>query len=262
MRHSMYRWMSAFFILYVTFINGCGWKPFTGIPKDITIPQVLASIDRYSLNIKDFSGRASVKLLIDGRPQSANITIRYINPGRFRIYIKGIAGIDIARINAFSDSIAVYIPSENMYVSSGREKNILGVLMPEVDIDLKSMESMFTGTLPRPENRKEFQMTMKNSGRKVELTLKRDRFTYRYTVEGSDLRPVNEETLYDGVPVWRKKVSGYSSYNGVKFPDNLSIERDGNVIDLKFSQCVINSGLTENDLSFTVPSSAERLVIE
>jgi len=262
MRYSMHRWLSTVLILYVTFINGCGLKPFRGVPGDVTIPQVLDTIDRYSSDIKDFSGRASVKVVIDGRAQSANIIIRYMNPGRFRIYIKGIAGIDIARINALNDSIAVYIPSENIYVSAGREKDILGMLMPELDFDLESIESIFTCTLPRPENRKEYQINKKNSGRRVELKLKRGRYTYRYTVEGSDLHPVDEETLYDGVPVWRKKVSGYTSYNGVKFPDNLSIEHGGNVIDLKFSRCVINSGLTENDLSFTVPSSAERIVIE
>ncbi len=262
MRHSVNMLRMAGLVLSVTFINGCGRKPFKGVPKEVTIPQVLAAIDRYSSNIKDFSGSASVKVVIDGRTQSANIAIRFINPGRFRIYIKGFAGIDIARINALDDSVTVYIPSENVYVSAGREKNILGVLIPDIDIDLKSMESIFTGTLPHPENFKEFQITMKNIGRKVELIMKRDKYTYRYIVEGSDLRPTDEEILYDGVTVWRKKTSGYSSYNGVKFPDNISIEQGGNVIDLKFSRCVINSGLSEKDLSFFVPSSAKRLVIE
>lgn len=262
MKYLHYRWLSPVVILSVLFINGCAWKPSARIPKDVTIPQVLGALDRYSTHIKDFSGRASVKLLIDGRLQSANITIRYMNPGRFRIYIKGFAGIDLAIVTMVNDSIAVYIPSENMYVSAGRDKNILGVLLPEFDIDLERMESIFTGTIPGLENREKYHITMKNTGRKVELTMKRDKYMYRYTVEGSNLRPVEEETFYDGVPVWRKKVSGYHSYNGVEFPDTSSIEHGGNVIDLKFSQCSINTGLTENDLLFSVPSSAERMVIE
>lgn len=258
----MYGWLSVVFIHIILVFHGCGWKPAPGVPRDVTIPQVLAAIEKYSVKVNDLSARADVKARIDGHSQSATVDIRYINPDRFRIYIKGFAGINVARISAFKDSMVIYLPSENVYVATGRDENILGLLIPELDVDVKSFELIFNGTLPLPEELEEFQMSMKHSGRQVELTLKRGETMYQYAVEGPDLRLVDEKIFFDNVPVWRKTVSEYSSFNGVDFPVEITIERGKNIFKLKFSKCVINSGLTDKDLSFNIPSSAERVVIE
>ena len=262
MKHSMYRWVSVVFIHIILVFQGCGWKPATGVPLDVTISQVLASIEKYSSGVNDLSARADVRAQIDGHTESATVDIRYMNPDRFRIYIKGFAGIDIARISALKDSMIVYLPSENVYVAAGRDEDILGLLVPEFDINVKSLESIFNGTLPLPEEREEFQMSMKHSGRQVELTLKRGETMYLYAVEGPDLRLVDEKIIYDDVPVWSKTVSEYGSFNGVDFPVKITIERGRDIFRLNFSKCIINSGLTDSDLSFSIPSSAERAVIE
>jgi len=243
-------------------IQGCGWKPTRGVPRDITIPQVLAAIEKHSVSIKDFSGIANVKVIINGDSQSATVHIRYINPDLFRIYIKGFAGIDISRISALKDSMTIYIPSENMYITAGRDKNILGFLMSETDIDVKNIELIFNGTLPPPEERGKFQMSMNHTDSQAELILREGNYMLRYRVDGPNLRLVSEETLFDNVPIWRKTISEYRTFNGINFPEEITIERGTNVFNFKFSKCAINSGLTESDLLFAIPSSAERVVIE
>ncbi len=94
------------------------------------------------------------------------------------------------------------------------------------------------------------------------LVMERGKEMYRYTFKGPELRPVREEIFYNDVPVLRKTISKYISYDGVEFPGELTIEQGGNIYSVRFSKCIINSGLTDNDLSFVIPSSTERLVIE
>ena len=262
MKCSLYNWLPAVFIYTLLTIQGCGLKPAPGVPRDITIPQVLAAIEKHSVSVKDFSGRADIRVLINGDSQSATVHIRYINPDLFRIYIKGFAGIDISRISALKDSMTIYIPPENIYITAGRDENILGFLMSEFDIDVKNIELIFNGTLPSPEERGKFQMSMNHTDRQAELILMEGKYMHRYRVDGHNLRLVSEETLFDNVPIWRKTISEYRSFDGVNFPEEITIERGKNVFNFKFSKCAINSGLTESDLLFTIPSSAERIVFE
>ncbi len=262
MKHLMYRWLSVIVIYIILVFQGCGWKPQPSVPRDVTIPQILYAIEKYSSNIKDLSARVNVRADIDGHSEDAIADIRYINPDRFRIYIKGFAGIDLARISALNDSMVIYIPNENVYVTAERNENIIGVFIPEFDIDLKSIESIVNVTLPHPEERGEFQMSIKHSGRQAELTLKRKETMYIYLVEGPNMELVDEKTIYGDVQVWHKIVSKYSSFDGIDFPVEITIERGSNIFQLKFSKCVINSGLTDRDLSFNIPSSAEEAVIE
>ena len=76
------------------------------------------------------------------------------------------------------------------------------------------------------------------------------------------MRLINEENLFDNVPIWRKTISEYRSFDGVAFPEEITIECGKNVFNFKFSKCAINTGLTESDLLFAIPSSAERIVFE
>lgn len=262
MKYLLYHCLLAVFLYTLLTFQGCGWKPARGVPRDVTIPQVLAAVEKQSVSVKDFSGRADVRVFINGDSQSATVHIRYINPDFFRIYIKGFAGIDVSRISVLKDSLTVYIPSENIYITAGRDENILGFLLSETDIDVKNIELIFNGTFPPPEERGKFQMSLNHTDRQAELILRQGKSMYRYRVDGPNLRLVSEETLLDNVPIWHKTISEYRSFDGVNFPEEITIERGKDIFNFKFSKCTINSGLTESDLLFAIPSSAERIVIE
>ncbi len=262
MRSPIYRWLAAALIHIALITQGCGLKPAPGVPLDVTIPQVLAAIEKYSAKVQDFSGRANVRAKVDGNYQSATVQIKFINPDRFLIYIKGFAGIDMARVSAVKDSMVIYIPSENIYVTTGTDENILGALIPEINLKMKYVASIFNGILPSREEREGFQMSIKHFGRQVELSLKRGKSMFRYRLEGQELRLISEEKIYNNVPVWRKTISAYNSIDGIEFPSEISIEHDRNIFTIKFSKCRLNSGLSDRDLSLTIPSSAERAVIE
>ena len=262
MKHSLYKFVFAVILVSAFVIESCGPKPPSPLPPDVSVSQVLAAIESYSKGINDLTGKASVKMLIDGDYKSATTLVRYIRPDNFRLYLKGFAGIDIARMKASKDSVIIYLPTENMYISTGRYQNISGYLMPEIGIGLKHLESVFSVNLPLPGEMDSFQKSLKSDGEQLQLSLKRKQTIYNYTVKGPDLLPVAEEMLVDNIPVWRKTVSKFNSSNGVVFPAELEIEHGEYKADIRFSECEINTGLTKNDLALKIPASAERMIIE
>ena len=262
MRNGTYCLLSVSLFAALIAVQGCGLKPGTGIPADITPAEVISAMERQARSVETFSGTASVKVLANGESETATMLIRYINPGLFRVYLKGFAGIDMGRISALEDSVTIYIPPENIYLKAGRDEYILEKLFPEIDLDVKTVELLFNGTFPSEEDRADFEMSMKHIGDQLEVSMARENITYRYRVAGSNLRLIREEMLFDGMVLWRKTLSGYTSHDGVNFPEKITVERGGDSFSIYFSKCEINTGLTEHDLTFAVPASAERVYIE
>ncbi|MFC1540855.1 DUF4292 domain-containing protein [Candidatus Latescibacterota bacterium] len=262
MKNRLYAWLTVVMIITMFAYQGCGLKPGTGIPAGITPAEVLAAIDRQTQNVKTFSGTASVKVLTNGSSETATVLIRYINPGLFRIYLKGFAGIDLGRISALADSVTVYVPPENIYLKAGRDEYILEKLFPEIDIDVQAVELLFNGTFLPKKDRKNFEMSMERIDGQLEMSLVNEDATFRYRVTGSDLRLIREEFLVNGNTILSKTLSGYKSFDGVIFPEEITVERGADSFSIHFSKCEINTGLTERDLTFAVPASAERVYIE
>ena len=263
MRYLIKRITPAFCMFFTLLAYGCGLKPFPGSPEDVTISQVLAAIEKHSTLIEDFSGTALVKAKLKSEPsQSVKVSIRYIRPDNFRVVIKGFAGITGALISTCSDSMNIYFPSENTFITEERNNDILRLIVPGINVDFEQITSILTGMLPSPDERDQYQKSLKHSGKRVVLQLIRGTTLHSYILEGKEMRVVGEEILQDGVTVWRKEASGFRNVDGVVFPRKISIRNEHGIIDMEFSGCSINSGLTENDLSFVIPSSAERIFFE
>lgn len=243
-------------------VQGCGLKPRSGIPADIAPAQVISAIERQSQSVETLSGTASVKVLAKGVSETATVVIRYIKPGLFRLYLKGFAGIDMGRISALADSMTVYIPPENIYLKAGRDEDILEKLFPEMDLNVNMLEMLFNVTIPPKEARENYAISMNRADDQLELSMVQGEAVFRYTLAGRDLRLTSEEFLVEGALIWRKTLSGYTSYDGVDFPEKIAFERGGDSFSIRFSKCEINKELTELDLSFAVPASAERVYIE
>ena len=251
------------FVVYIALVtHGCGLKPVPEIPVDVSIPQVLAIIEKHSDSIRDFSGTASVKAKVKGESlRNARVVIKYIRPDRFRLVIKGFAGIVLAIISTINDSLTMYFPSENAYITFRNEDNSYQFFMSEIGVDFEQMTSILTGTLPPPEEREFYQMTLENLGARAELILKRGAIVHRYTLEGPDLRIIDEAVFQNGVMVWHMRASGFSVVNGIPFPRKISVENERGVMDIEFSKYSINPGITEDDISFVIPPSAKRMMI-
>jgi outer membrane lipoprotein-sorting protein len=258
----MHRWQSLAFAVCVLVIYSCGTKPSITISPDVTIQDVLDSLKKHSQSVRDLSGTALVRIKEKGNSQTAVVQFKYIQPDSFRLYIKGFAGMDLARITALGDSLTVYLPSDNLYFTTSEGEDVLGMLLPESRINLKNYERIFTGTLPSPEIMDDMYITLKHYRSWLELTLENDTARYRYVVEGKDLRPFSEEIIQDNVTVWRKTVKEYGFVNGVLFPVTIIFEQGGTMYEITFSRCSLNTGLTGKDLLFVIPSSAESVSIE
>jgi outer membrane lipoprotein-sorting protein len=255
----------ASYACIILVIHGCALKPSPGIPVDITAHQVLAAVNKQSALIQDFSTAAFMEARLKGESsQTANVSIRYVkndfdkfNPDRFRIILKGFAGIAGAVITTSGDSMSVFYPSDNTFIRIGRDQQFS---MPGIDLDFDRIASFVTGAmLPPPEEWDTYRISLESRDVRPVLTMEKDTSLHRFILEGAELRVIGEEFVCDGVIVWTKKASRFRSVNGVMFPGKISIENSRGSINMEFSRCKINSGLTDSDLSFIIPSSAQRI---
>ncbi len=242
-------------------VQGCSLRPSPGIPRDISVAQVLSAIETYTIRVNDFSGSARAGIRTENGSYSAQVRLRYHAPDHFRIDIKGFGGITTARIGVLADSMVVYVPPENLYITAERSDNVLGLLVPDSRINLEALLSVFDAENQVRDHHDEIIGAMEHLGRRVSLELKRGDVLHRYTVEGPELRLVKEDINRADGTVWHKTFSDYRRYNGVYFPGTITLDRGGTVFTATFSNCVINSGLTDADLTFTIPDSAERYTI-
>ena len=249
-------------VLLFTGIQGCGLKPAPGIPAGITTEQVMTVIENRMERLNDFSGRAQAKATVRGQTESAVITINYMKPDRFRATIKGTFGIVLAVITAEQDSFHVYIPSIKGYFIVGRDENVLDLLVPEVEFDFNLLASLFTGSFPASDVLTDSHIALSRMQNQALLTIENGAEVYRYTVTGPDLLVMEEVLIRNGKNIWRITYSDYASSGDTMFPRKIIISEGDKELQLSFSKFKVNPGLTERDLSFKIPSNAERYFIE
>jgi len=249
-----------FFFCAATLLSGCGMRPSPVVPEDLTVRFLLETLDGRASRIRDFTGTAFVRMRGgDGSPESVKLSIRYIRPGRFRILVKGFAGIPVALISSAGDSLTVFFPSENTYVTGEYGEGLLRELVPGIDVDIWRITSVLTGYLPPPEERGRLEKSLERMGKDVVLVMRDENVTYRYTVSGKHLDVVGEEIIRGGRTVWSGRASGFRSHDGTRFPRRVSVRTEEGAVDIEFSGCRFNTGLKESEIAFTVPPSAERL---
>jgi len=235
-------------------------RPPTAVPEDVTARLLLETLDERASLIRDFTGTAFVRMRRGGgSPESVKLSIKYIRPGRFRILVKGFAGIPVALISSTGDSLTVFFPSENTYVAGRYRDGLLRELIHGIDIDIWRVTSVLTGSLPPPDERGRLEKFLERAGRDAVLVLRDENVTYRYTVSGKHLDVVAEEIIRGGRRIWSERASGFRSYGGARFPRRVSVRAEEGAVDIEFSGCRFNTGLKESEVAFTVPPSAERL---
>ena len=260
MKLSGYFTASLAFILFE--VTGCGPKPLKIAQEDINISNVLRIIENNTLEIRDFDGAAKIEAELGDIGESTAAKVRYIYPSDFRVYLKGFAGIEIARLNSVGDSITIYLPTENLYIREPKDAGIPQNFLPGFDIGSGMLKTFFTGEVPGSDIWDEFYISLKQYDAYVELTMQKDGLVHRYVLSGEKLRVKEEEKWLNGNLLWRREISGYRTFNGGVFPEKITFEKDGNVLTISFIDGRVNSGLTYKDLLMTVPSSAERIQIE
>jgi len=248
-------------LLGLTFLSGCGLKPRQA-PPGVTVQEAISAIERYAVDAHDFSGRALVTTSVRGERNNATVLIRYLKPNQYRVFIKGFAGIDIARLSAVADSTTLYIPSENMYLVADRGQDLLARFVPDIRIDVKSIENIFLGTLPPPGERDLFKKSLSYVDRRIIVTLERDGQRYIYALKGQKLELAEETVIQDGRIVWHRTIENYIPCGDKLFPGVMTLEREGAKLTASFTACRMDTGLTEADLSFEIPHSAERFLID
>ncbi len=253
--------LSVILVLFIG-IFGCGLKPSPGIPADITAEKLLTVLERRAEALRDFSGRAKTLATVHGENESAIVTINYMKPDRFRAHIKGAFGIVLAVITSDPDLFQVYVPSIKGDFVIGRDEDVANIFVPEIEFDFGKLTSLFTGSLPSAADRADSHITISIMQGRALLAIERGEEIRMYTVEGLDMLIVEEKLISNGRDVRKITYSDYVTSGNTAFPRKISISEKDKELKLSFSKIAVNKGLTEKDISFTLPSNAERYFIE
>ncbi|MBN1291459.1 MAG: DUF4292 domain-containing protein [Candidatus Latescibacteria bacterium] len=255
-------WILPVVVVFFLGINSCGMKPSHGIPDTITAEQVMTVLDKRMAQVSDFSGRAKAKMSVGGDTESAIVYINYKEPDRFRVNIRGAFGVVLAVLFTEQDSFKVYVPSIKGYFVLGRDENVLDHILPDVRFDIKRITSIFSNSFLPADVISQSVISFDKTKEQAVLTVINGDSAYRYTVHGPDLLLAEEEFSQGDEVSWRIQYSDYTPSNGTLFPRNIILSERDKVVNLVFSKYDINSGLSDSDLIFEIPSNAERYVIE
>lgn len=242
---------------------GCGVRPLPEVPANVSAGEALAALQRRAGEIRDFNGRAEIAVEIDGSDESAGLSIRYLRPDDLRIVVNVTFGITVAVITAIDDSVTVFDTRENVYirVARSRASAMLRLLVPEAGVDPGLVPALFSVTLPPADEMGNYRASLSRIGGNAMLSLAdtSGAAEYRYLLEGPALRVVEEAVIEGGETVWSRRMSDFSTDNGVEFPGRMIVNDHGRVVNIGFSRYSINTGLNADDLAFNVPANAERL---
>jgi len=242
---------------------GCGLRPRTAVPDDITVERAIAAVRENASRIGDFTGSALVQAADGaGSAQSVRLSIRYKKPDRFRILVKALAGLPVALIAAGGDSVRVFLPSENAYIDAARSDDVLRRVLPGIDFGLDRFTSFLTGFLPPDNVLTGCRKTIERRNGTAVLVLASGEKVLRLTLAGRDMRVIGEEILVNGDSVWRWRASGFRTVDGIPFPRKITMENERGAATVEFSGCAFNSGLDDAELEFVPPPNADRLTFE
>ena len=261
MRHT-YKVITVLALILAASGSGCGYRPSLHIPSGMTEDDVIRALREQSKSLMDFKGRAFARVQSGGYEETATLQIAYRRPEQFKTVIKGTFGIVYAVVTMTSDSLAMYIPSEKGYVSLDRAPGEDLIQLPGIDFNLQRFTSVFTGVLPPQDIMDASDVILLRTEEGGDLVVNTGLRSYRYHVTGDDLR-LTEYEIYEGRDmVWRMECSGYRDWEGGMFPRKMTLTEPDRTMYLEFSDCVINGGLGDKDLTFHIPSSAERLILK
>ena len=252
----------AIVLLLLLAIQGCGRKPGPVLPAQVTVEQVLTSLEKQMSQIHDFSGRARARARIEGESESAVIYINFIRPDRFRVIVKGTFGVVLSVVMAGPDYYTIYIPSISGYFIVGRDEDISELLVPGARFDISRLTSMFTGLLTSVDELADSHISLKRKRHQAVLTIENGDTVYRYTVEGPDILLMEEEISMHDVVIWRRTCADYEPCGSEVFPRKNTFTEGKKQLVLEFTSCTVNPGLTEDDLFFEIPPNAERYSLE
>jgi len=247
-------------IFPVMLFLGCAIRPVQKADYDVTIDNITSVMDSRADQIKDFSGDAYIRVKSsEFGYQEAPVKIKYINPDKLGINIKGFAGITAAFINWQGDSAKVYIPSENAYfvISPGND-------MPEFlkifkFIEVAKIGWIFGSIIPAKEDRKNFNASLKGNIEQYSLAFKKDGVFSEITFKGKGFLPVREEYKENNNTLWLKKMSDFRKSGQIIYPNRIEIECCGDFIDIVFSNVKINNGMEDKKVFIKIPDNAEEM---
>ena len=248
--------------LLITF-SGCGKKPSTGIPSDITIDQVLSVIDKRANLVHDLSGRAQVTVHNSGKDHDAVLLVNYKEPAYYRAIMKGAFGVVMAVITSNEDSMTVYVPSLKGYIVAGNNDNdIMKTLVPEVSFNFSRLTSIITGLILPEHYHDEARFSLERLTNSVILTMKTDTGSYRYTLAGAGLIVTFVEVTEKGDTTILIEYNDYELSGKTLFPRAITVSEKDRNVRIDFTSCAVNKGVADSGLVFPLPSNADKLTLK
>ncbi len=246
----------------VAVVSGCAAMRAERVPPDLTIDRAFEVLENHQNQIRDFTASARVMVTSDEGSERATVQVLHRAPDLFRLFIRGFAGIDVARVSALADSVTVWVPPENYWFSASRESPALARLVPQLGIGFDTLGMAFSSALPSGADRSRYDASLAWEGPVAVLVLRDGDAVRRVYLEGRGLRVKRDEYYNGNELVWRKEVESFKTVKGISFPEKMTISSGTDHLELLFSGITVNTGLTEKSLLFSIPNSVERISVD
>lgn len=255
--------MAAAILVIISLATGCAVRPMVTVPPDMTAERAFSLVGSRASSIRDFTGTALVRGIDgDASGKSVKLSIRYLAPDRYRVLAKAFAGIPVGVMTADQDSVTMFFPSDNAFITLGRHDEGLLRITDGYGLDFDMIASVLTGfSLPSAEA-DGYRKTLERRGKRTMLVLDNGTTKYSLLLEGSECRVVEETVEQFGSLTYSKRASRFKTIGGVPVPGRVKVETGRGVFDIELDDCALNSNLTGQDVSFAVPPTAERLSVK
>jgi len=245
-------------ILCTAFISGCGLKPSSTIPAGLTIEDAVENVKRQTLQVTDLTGWGHAISTHGSSVQTAKVSVKYIRPDIFKAVILGFAGIELATVASDGDSVTAYIPTVDGFIRAGLKGTALAGITPYPGADISDLITAAAGSLPIPESDQLSASLAFHDGH-VELTMKNADAEYIYFLKGNDLRVVECRKKVHGMNEWVVERSRFKKAGDVFFPKKITVIAETGKIEFEWSSFSLNTGISKNACTLTVPEDANRL---
>ena len=237
-------------------ISGCSTHvlrvPVVGPIPNVT--RLIEAVNSQTDSLRDMRVAARIHLRIDGVKQKGVAVLFYRAPNRLKIDIKDtLLGIGVMSANSNRDSIEVYLPRDNRFLSGYTEETLYAITgMNLGPFDTYSAIMGLSNLSPMDVSR---VTEFKNRGDSLFVEIIAPLWTHHLWFDRLTATLL-KEVIYapDGVLLTQRLMSEYERVGEVVLPRRIRILQGDARIEIRVTERMINSQLPDSRFEMKIPS--------
>ena len=252
-------WLIIVLVLGIVLGIGCARQSKMARRPLPTVEEIVTRIRQNGAGLRDFEGRAKISIQSKGVKHNLKAVVLFKRPDALKMELTGFMGMSLATMAVQNGSFQIYLPMMNRVLEGRLESRQLQSLMG-VPFDFYDMKDILFGVnMPGTLWDSEATVVGTRQGQYL-LSKKGEDRIWKVWVDATKLLVVKEEVLdLEGHLLVRKVYGNYLEDDGVEIPRAIHITRGNEEVDIRFTACDINSGLSDSQFEIIVPEDAVRV---